>query len=100
MIDALARAAGATIECVPKIPSLAYRLVQVARGTLDIATASRDAHDWDIAAADLIVHEAGGRLTTRQGERPVFNRKSLIHRSLFAAPSKLHPALMAAARGA
>jgi myo-inositol-1(or 4)-monophosphatase len=43
----------------PKVHSLALRLARVADGRLDIAFASRTA-GWDLAAADLIVHEAGG----------------------------------------
>ena len=34
------------------------------RARLDIAFASENSHDWDLAAADLSVHEAGGALTT------------------------------------
>ncbi|MEM1365396.1 MAG: 3'(2'),5'-bisphosphate nucleotidase CysQ [Pseudomonadota bacterium] len=44
------------------IPSLAYRLVMVARGQIRAAFARRDSHDWDIAAADLILAETGCEL--------------------------------------
>jgi myo-inositol-1(or 4)-monophosphatase len=55
-LDRLATVApGFTI--LPRIHSLALRLARVADGTLDAAFASRD---WDLAAADLLVHEAGG----------------------------------------
>ena len=44
----------------PKVHSLALRLARVAHGELDAAFASPGSHDWDLAAADLLVHEAGG----------------------------------------
>ncbi len=47
--------------------SLALRLARIAAGRLDIAFASADSHDWDLAAADLLVHEAGGALTRFEG---------------------------------
>ena len=58
------------IVAEPKVHSLALRLARVAAGTLDIAFASKNSHDWDLAAADLIVHEAGGALTTFDGPTP------------------------------
>ncbi|KZM38402.1 3'(2'),5'-bisphosphate nucleotidase CysQ [Bartonella bacilliformis] len=41
------------------IPSLAYRIVLVARGEIDIVLVRPNCHDWDIAA-DLILQECGG----------------------------------------
>jgi len=90
--------AGLPLEIIPKIPSLAYRLAQVARGTIDVAIASGDSHDWDIAAADLIVHEAGGRLTSLDGEVPTYNRHDLTHGALYAASACLHNTLLEAAK--
>jgi myo-inositol-1(or 4)-monophosphatase len=80
------RAAGfATREVVP---SLALRIAHVADGRLDVAYGSGNAHDWDLAAADLLVQEAGGRLAVPSGEALAYNR---------AVPR--HPALVAAAPG-
>ncbi|WP_407965649.1 3'(2'),5'-bisphosphate nucleotidase CysQ [Bartonella sp. C271] len=42
------------------IPSLAYRIVLVAQGEIDIVLVQPNCHDWDIAAADLILQECGG----------------------------------------
>ena len=60
-LDALARRSRG-IEPLPKVHSLALRLARVADGTLDVAFAGGNSHDWDLAAADLLVHEAGGAL--------------------------------------
>ena len=83
-IDALI-AAGCGVDPVPRVHSLALRLARVATGALDVAFAGGNSHDWDIAAADLIVHEAGGALTGLDGHRPVYNRSSPIHGALVAS---------------
>ena len=77
----------------PKIPSLAYRFVQVAAGVLDGCVAASDAHDWDIAAADLILHEAGGLITDRDGRAPVYNGASPTHPALVGGSPAMHRAL-------
>ena len=46
----------------PYVPSLAYRIAMVAEGALDATFIKPNSHDWDLAAADLILAEAGGRL--------------------------------------
>lgn len=79
----------------PKIGSLALRLARVAEGRLDIAVARGDSHDWDLAAADLLVHEAGGRLTTLDGAALVYNRPQVMHQVLVAAGSARHRRLIA-----
>jgi myo-inositol-1(or 4)-monophosphatase len=78
----------------PAIASLALRLGLVAEGRLDGALARENAHDWDLAAADLLVHEAGGVLTTIRGDRLVYNRPEPRHVALVAGPGALHAALL------
>ena len=51
----------------PYIPSLAYRIALLAKGALDGTFVKANSHDWDLAAADLILAEAGGRLVDRAG---------------------------------
>ena len=70
---------------LPRIGSLALRLARVAHGEVDIAVVSGNSHDWDLAAADLLVHEAGGALTDLDGERLVYNRPKPVHGLLVAA---------------
>jgi myo-inositol-1(or 4)-monophosphatase len=69
------------------------RLARVADGTLDAALASRTSRDWDLAAADLLVHEAGGALTTVGGAKLAYNRMSTIHDDLIAAGLVRHQTL-------
>jgi myo-inositol-1(or 4)-monophosphatase len=82
----------------PKVHSLALRLARVADRRLDIAFASKDSHDWDLAAADLIVHEAGGALTTLEGQTPVYNSAHARHGALVAAGRTPHQHLIAITR--
>lgn len=73
--------------------SIAYRVAQVAAGRFDAAITMAELHDWDLAAADVIIKEAGGVLTSLEGETPRYNRASVIQPSALAAGPKLHAIL-------
>ena len=74
----------------PKVHSLALRLTRVAHGELDAAFASPGSHDWDLAAADLLVHEAGGAMTDFSGQALRYNAPLVVHGALIAAgPARL-----------
>ncbi|NNM72966.1 inositol monophosphatase family protein [Enterovirga aerilata] len=88
-----------SIKRPPRIPSLALRISRVAEGSVDAGLVSTDARDWDIAAADLILHEAGGALTTLAGAVPRYNQPEPSHGELAAAPQRLHQDLLAAITG-
>jgi myo-inositol-1(or 4)-monophosphatase len=60
--------------------SLAYRLARIADGRLDGAAIKADARDWDLAAADLLVHEAGGLLSDLDGNIPRCDRTRATRR--------------------
>ncbi len=92
------REAGLQFALQPKFPSLALRFANVASGALDAGFASENARDWDIAAADLILHEAGGRLAGLDGRAIVYNRRDTRHGLLTAAPAQIHAEVNAAAR--
>ena len=77
----------------PRVHSLALRLARVADGTLDVAFASQTSRDWDLAAADLLVHEAGGVLTTTGGATLAYNGATTVHDVLVAAGFARHQAL-------
>jgi myo-inositol-1(or 4)-monophosphatase len=89
LTDIFAKRAG-TVERLPRIPSLALRIARVADGSVDVGLVSANSHDWDLAAADLILHEAGGRLTDYAGEAPRYNREKPTHGELVACPARLH----------
>ena len=83
----------------PRIPSLALRISRVAEGAVDAGLVSSDARDWDIAAADLILVEAGGLLTGLDSVPPRYNQPDPVHGELVAAPAGLHGPLIAAITG-
>jgi myo-inositol-1(or 4)-monophosphatase len=86
IIEAMAAEFGASVEITPRVPSLAYRMCMVARGVVDFAVAAKDSHDWDIAAADLLLEEAGARLIDASGERLRYNSRRVRRGALLAAP--------------
>jgi myo-inositol-1(or 4)-monophosphatase len=81
-------------SAVPRVHSLALRLARVADGSIDAAIAGGSSHDWDLAAADLLVHEAGGALTPFGGGVLIYNRAVPRHGMLLAAGRARHAALI------
>ena len=79
---------------MPRVRSLALRLARVAQGVCDVAIAGGNSHDWDLAAADLLVHEAGGALTSVAGGTVAYNRPVPRHGVLAAASRDRHAALL------
>jgi myo-inositol-1(or 4)-monophosphatase len=100
LVAALAGAARVELVEEPKIPSLAYRLARVAAGSLDGALASADAHDWDVAGADILLSESGAGLCDADGRPLGYNRRETRHGPLAAAPVALLPQLSSALRRA
>lgn len=98
MLDRLTRGAGPDPDftLVERIPSLALRLVRVADGAVDVGMVSSDARDWDLAAADLVLREAGGLVCSLKGEPAVYNRAEPMHGELVALPQSLRDPVLAA----
>ena len=64
-------------------------------GALDAAFAGGNSHDWDLAAADLIVQEADGRMTDLSGDPILYNRREVTHGVLVAAGRDRHARIVA-----
>ncbi|MDH4440237.1 MAG: 3'(2'),5'-bisphosphate nucleotidase CysQ [Rhizobium sp.] len=94
MVAAIDKSLRPRVDRVEHIPSLAYRLALVADGRIDGTLVKQNAHDWDLAAADLILSRAGGALTDLDGHALVYNRPSVIHPVLCAAPAGILPMLL------
>jgi myo-inositol-1(or 4)-monophosphatase len=77
-----------------KVFSLALRFARVAQGELDIAFATPGSHDWDLAAADLLVHEAGGAMTDLSGRSLRYNQSHTVQSALIAAEASRHASLI------
>lgn len=82
----------------PRTPSLALRLVDVAAGRHDLVVAAPNSRDWDIAAADVILQEAGATLGETEGAPLIYNRPSLARDMLIAAPNSLYDETLALVR--
>jgi len=79
----------------PRVASLALRLCRVAQGSLDAAFAGGQSHDWDLAAANLIVQEANGIMTALSGDAILYNRREVAHGLLVAAGRDRHASIIA-----
>lgn len=95
LINALASNTRKDIERLSRIPSLAYRLAMIADGRMDATLVMPNSHDWDLAAANLILKNAGGRMTDTTGREPVYNAAVPQHGVLVAASEALHDRLLA-----
>lgn len=82
-------------EAVPKPNSLALRLARVAEGAADAMVNGRPCAEWDVAAASLIVAEAGGLVTERAGGRIRFNKPCPEVAGLVAATPAWHAPISA-----
>jgi myo-inositol-1(or 4)-monophosphatase len=82
------------ISLHPRIGSLALRLCRVAQGNLDAAFAGGNSRDWDLAAADLIVQEADGKMTALSGDAILYNRREVGHGVLVAAGRDRHASIV------
>jgi len=80
-----------TVERVKHVPSLAYRLAMVADGRLEGTIVKRNSHDWDLAAADLILERAGGALVDLSGNALRYNRAEVSHGELCGASASQLP---------
>lgn len=79
--------------------SAAYRVALVASGAFDGCVSLSGKYDWDMAAADLILHEAGGKLSCHAGAPYIYNRPHPRHPSLIAAGQAMHGLLLGRVAG-
>jgi myo-inositol-1(or 4)-monophosphatase len=74
-------------------PSLAYRLCLVAEGQFDAMLTLRPTWEWDIAAGDLILREAGAVTGDRTGRDLRYNNRLPQVDGVVAGNAALHAAL-------
>jgi myo-inositol-1(or 4)-monophosphatase len=74
--------------------SIAYRMALVAAGQFDAMMSLSTKHEWDVVAGDLIVREAGGRVTRHDGSELVYNQPVPRQRSIICAGAAIHSALL------
>lgn len=71
-------------------PSLAYRLALVAEGRFDAMLTLRDSWEWDIAAGDLILREAGAVCSDKTGAPLRFNNARPMLNGVVSAGAPVH----------
>jgi len=89
MTNALPEVWRERVRLHPYVPSLAYRIAMVARGEIAGTFVRPNSNDWDLAAADLILSEAGGDLRDRDGQPPVYGGVSPVQGALVASSGSL-----------
>jgi len=80
-------------------PSLALRLAYVASGDADGMIAPGAKNYWDVAAGDIIVREAGGRVGDMTGAPLHYDKARARVDGVLAAPEPLFAEMVALARG-
>ena len=79
--------------------STAYRMAKIAEGAADATLSARSKSEWDVCAADLVVREAGGRVTDISGAPYRYNQEETRRRGVIATNGRLHDAVLSIARG-
>jgi myo-inositol-1(or 4)-monophosphatase len=95
IIDAMQKGYPAQLERHPYIPSLAYRLAMLADGRIDGTFVKPDSHDWDLAAADVILAESGGQVLDPRGRTLRYAASDPAHGVLAAGSGTLLDAMVA-----
>lgn len=94
---ALIQSQGISADVSGDLP-LQLRLAFIAAARLDGALSVGNRNDWDLAAGDLIVHEAGGMVSDVTGTPYIYNRPQPWQQGLVAAGAKRHASLINALR--
>ena len=76
------------------VNSVAYRIALVACGQADATISLSNKCEWDLAAAAILVEEAGGRITDHHGKAHRYNLASPRFPSVVASGKALHPLLI------
>lgn len=77
-------------EATEKPNSLALRMAKLASDEADAWMEGRTIAEWDVAAAALILTEAGGMVTDRAGAPLIFNKTDPVFHGIAAATPGLH----------
>jgi myo-inositol-1(or 4)-monophosphatase len=80
---------------VENFSSIAYRVVLVAAGRFDAMVSLTSKRDWDLAAADIILTEAGGTLVDADNHPLSYNHASALQGATIAAGPELIQPLLA-----
>ncbi len=99
MVNALPEQWRGRVHVHPYVPSLAYRIAMVARGDIAGTFIRPNSHDWDLAAADLILSESGGAILTSNALPLVYGGPTMSHGALVAASGNLLQEMLSVVAG-
>ncbi|MBF0583788.1 MAG: 3'(2'),5'-bisphosphate nucleotidase CysQ [Magnetococcales bacterium] len=74
--------------------SIAYKLALVAAGRFDMTFTLTPKNEWDYCAGALLLREANGQISHKDGQYCLFNQKNPKVLSVLASNGKLHAALL------
>ncbi|MBF0161272.1 MAG: 3'(2'),5'-bisphosphate nucleotidase CysQ [Magnetococcales bacterium] len=74
--------------------SIAYKLALVASGRYDLTFTLTPKNEWDYCAGTLLLQEAGGRVSHKEGQPCLFNQKDPKVLSVLASNGPLHEPLL------
>lgn len=99
MVTALPESWRGRAKVHPYVPSLAYRIAMVARGDIAGTFIRPNSHDWDLAAADLILGESGGAILTSDALPIAYGGPTRSHGALVAASGNLLQEMLSVVAG-
>jgi myo-inositol-1(or 4)-monophosphatase len=79
---------------VEPLGSTAYKMCRVAQGGAEAFVSRGPKAEWDVAAAVVIVREAGGMVSRLDGQAPEFNQPEPSWRGIAASNGHVHDALL------
>jgi myo-inositol-1(or 4)-monophosphatase len=79
---------------ISQMGSIAYKLALVAAGRFDLSFTLTPKNEWDFCAGALLLQEAGGRISHKDGQAFCFNQHDPRVRSVLASNGHLHDALV------
>ncbi|HLM68492.1 MAG TPA: inositol monophosphatase family protein, partial [Longimicrobium sp.] len=79
---------------VEPLGSTAYKMCRVAQGGAEAFVSRGPKAEWDVAAAVVIVQEAGGRATKLDGTPAEFNQPEPQWRGIAASNGRVHDELL------
>ncbi|MBT3464209.1 3'(2'),5'-bisphosphate nucleotidase CysQ [archaeon] len=66
----------------------------IAKGTADVYIRFGNVHEWDICAMDIIIKEAGGKITNFKDEEIKYNNKDTIINGFMVSNTLLHEKIL------
>ncbi len=80
---------------IQPVGSTAYKLARVAQGSADVFLSRGAKSEWDVAAGDLIVQEAGGRVSDLRGRPLRYNQPDPYVHGVLGTNGRLHDLVLA-----